>query len=278
MSRSIPKNSSDQSLVEHSELSGGDSPNGGAQGPMHGTILAPILVIGAVGTIGKAVIEALRVAGYPVLVHSGRIRREADAARLADLVRAAGRPLAGVVVAIPPEKGRGRVLERPAGELRDCLRATLLPQLAIAREVIPLLAESTRNSTYVVLGGPGGETPWAGYGHRSIAMAALRMLVQVLHDEARVHDVRVQLLSIDSPVRFNEVPAEHECPEWPTASGIGRRVVQLIGRANADESAQTIVSCRRRTDAPTQRTAIRSFRDVPSFLSSLKTPNRREVP
>jgi hypothetical protein len=224
------------------------------------------------------VIDALRAAGHPVLVHSGRIRREADASRLADVVRASGRPLAGVVVAIPPENGRGRVLEQSADGLRDCLEATLLPQLALARHVIPLLAGATRNSTYLVLGGPGGETPWAGYGHRSIAMAALRMLVQVLHDEARAHDVRVQLLSIESPVRCNEVPAEHECPEWPTASGIGRRVVQLIGRTNADESARTIVSCRRRVDAPTQRSAIRTFRDVPSFLSSLKAPNRREVP
>jgi hypothetical protein len=245
---------------------------GGAQDPIHGTIEAPVAVVGAVGTIGKAVIDALGIAGRPVLAHSGVVRTDADAARLAADLRATDRPLAGVVVAIPPGDGRGRVLDRSSDELRECLDATLLPQLAIARHLIPLLAESGRNGTYVVLGGPGSEAPWAGHGHRSIAMAALRMLAQVLHDEARALDVRVHLLSIDSPVRLGDQPSVHECPEWPTAPGIGRRVVQLIERAHADESAQSIVSCRRRSDAPLAQRAPRGFRDLPSFLESLKTP------
>ena len=48
--------------------------------------------------------------------------------------------------------------------------------------------------------------------HRSIAMASLRMLARVLHDEAQPLDVRVHLLSIDSPVRGEQATA-HECPE-----------------------------------------------------------------
>jgi NAD(P)-dependent dehydrogenase (short-subunit alcohol dehydrogenase family) len=278
MPRTKANSSSDQSFVEYSATTTGDRPNHGLQDPMHGTILPPVAVVGASGTIGRTVVDALGIAGRPVLAHSGRIRGDADAALMADDLRALGRPVAGAVVAIPPGESRGRVLDHPSDELRACLEATLLPQLAIARQLIPLLAESGRNGTYLVLGGPGSETPWAGYGHRSIAMAALRMLAQVLHDEARAYDVRVHLLSIDSPVRAGDVPAEHECPEWPTAAGIGRRVVQLIERANADESAQTIVSCRRRIDTASRRSATRAFPDVPSFLASLKMPNRREVP
>jgi hypothetical protein len=128
-----------------------------------------------------------------------------------------------------------------------------------------LLAESGRNGSYVMIGRPGSESPWSGYGHHSIATAAVRMLAHTLHEEARVLGVRVHLLSIDSPVR-SEAPAAHECPEWPTAAGIARRVVQLIDRASSNEPATAIVTCGRKS--PT---------DVPAFLKSLKTQHRQEV-
>src|SRR3546814_13447028 len=69
-----------------------------------------------------------------------------------------------------------------------------------ARHLLPLLAEHGHGG-YVLIGGPGAEHPWAGYGHYSIGAAALRMLARVLHDEARTLPVRVQLLAIDSPAR-----------------------------------------------------------------------------
>ena len=111
--------------------------------------------------------------------------------------------------------------------MRECLDQTVLAQLALARHLIPLLAEAGRNGRYVIIGGPGSEAPWAGYGLRSVAMAATRMLAQVLHDEAQPLGVRVHLVSIDAPVRRDE-PGVHECPEWPTVSGIARRVTQLL--------------------------------------------------
>jgi NAD(P)-dependent dehydrogenase (short-subunit alcohol dehydrogenase family) len=218
-------------------------------------------------------LEALRLA-HPeadLTLHPGLVRSDKEASRLAREIRALGRRLSGAVVAIPAGAVGGRVLDRPTDELRRRLEASLLPQLAIARHLIPLLAESGRNGTYVMIGGPGSDAPWAGYGHRSIAMASLRMLACVLHDESQPLDVRVHLLSIDSPVRGDE-PTAHECPEWPTVEGVGRRVAQLIARTHTDESTQTIVSCRRRAELgaakynPTPR-----FRDVPTFLKSLKT-------
>ena len=271
-----------------------DHPAGGALHPVHGTVDAPIVVVGATGTIGQAVVAAMATAGRPVVAvapspdrlealrrthreaavipRPGRILIDSDAARLADELRAAGRPLGGVVVAIPAGVSGGRVLDRPTDDLREQLDVSLLPQLAIARHLVPLLAESGRNGTYVMIGGPGSDAPWAGYGQRSIAMAALRMLARVLHDEAQSLGVRVHLLSIDSPVR-SEQPTAHECPEWPTVSGVGRRVAQLITRAHVDEATQTIVTCRRRADQAVSNAAQppRSFRDVPTFLQSLKT-------
>src|SRR5690606_38036561 len=74
----------------------------------------------------------------------------------------------------------------------------LLPHLFAARHLLPLLAPDSAG--YVLVGGPGGRYPWAGYGHCSIAAAALRMMARVLHDEAGREGRRVQLLAMDAPV------------------------------------------------------------------------------
>ena len=294
MSRHSKKRLLDHRVTEDKVSRLANHPAGGALHPVHGTVDAPILVVGATGTIGRAVVGAIATTGRPVVavapnperletlrlahpkaavtLRPGRILTDSDAARLADELRAADRPLGGVVVAIPAGVTGGRVLDRPVDDLRRQLDESLLPQLAMARHLVPLLAESGRNGTYVMVGGPGSDAPWAGYGQRSIAMAALRMLARVLHDEAQSLGVRVHLLSIDSPVR-SEAPAAHECPEWPTVSGVGRRVAQLIARADVDEATQTIVTCRRRADQAVSNAAQppRRFRDVPTFLQSLKT-------
>ena len=68
------------------------------------------------------------------------------------------------------------MLDHPAAFLRQTLDDDLLPHLAAARHLLPLLAQAGRTGTYVLIGGPGADRPWAGYGHRSIATAALRML------------------------------------------------------------------------------------------------------
>jgi NAD(P)-dependent dehydrogenase (short-subunit alcohol dehydrogenase family) len=280
-------------VMKHTAKIGCDRPAGGVLHPIHGTVQAPIAVVGATGTIGKAVVGALVLAGQPVIavapdparlealrlahpagdltLHPGLVRSDKEASRLARDIRRLGRPLGGAVVAIPAGAVGGRVLDRATDELRERLETSLLPQLAVARHLIPLLAESGRNGTYVMIGGPGSYAPWAGYGHRSIAMASLRMLARVLHDEAQPLDVRVHLLSIDSPVRGEE-PTAHECPEWPSVEGVGRRVAQLVARTHTDESTQTIVSCRRRSELEaTKHNPTLRFRDVPTFLKSLKT-------
>ena len=277
----------------------------GAVLPVHGTIGAPIVVVGATGTIGRAVVRMLVTGGRPVVAVArrreklerlrdeaapgvivpvvGDIASEADAETLAGHLQALGRPLAGVVVTFPHGRSarvgadRGHLLDQTTATLRACLEHTLLAQHALARHLVPLLAGSGRNARYVVVGGPGSETPWAGYGHRSIAMAATRMLVRVLHDEVRALGVRVQMVSIDSPVR-NEQPGDHECPEWPAASDVARRVAQLLDHTSQDSPAEAVVACTRTPSACAGGRIARAFHDVPSFLASLRNTTNKITP
>jgi NAD(P)-dependent dehydrogenase (short-subunit alcohol dehydrogenase family) len=275
----------------------GDRPMGGVLHPITGTIDAPVVVIGASGTIGREIVVQLVAADRPVVIvgpdherlHrlaaelprnlvtalAGHIVDDHGAAALATQLRALGRPVGGVINAFPTGKAqidgadRGRVLEQPARALRECLEQTVLAQLALARHLIPLLAETGRNGRYVIISGPGSESPWAGYGQRSVAMAAMRMLAQVLHDEAQPLGVRVHLVSIDAPVRHDE-PSVHECPEWPTVRDIARRAVQLLDPRPTEAPAGAVITCGRGVAQSVARFTARTFRGVPAFLESLK--------
>jgi len=193
------------------------------------------------------------------------------------------RPFAGVVVTFPHGRSavidadRGRLLDQATDRLSDCFKQTVFAQHALARHLIPLLARSGRNAHYVIVGGPGSETPWAGYGHRSVATAATRMLARVLHDEAQSSGVRVQLMSIDSPIR-GDAPSEHECPEWPAASDVAQRIAGLLDRRNTTESSEAVVACARGKVARAFGSAARAFSDVPTFLESLRNPSRKITP
>jgi NAD(P)-dependent dehydrogenase (short-subunit alcohol dehydrogenase family) len=222
----------------------------------------PVVVLGATGGVGRGVVEAALAAGRPVIavardksglqclkshhakadlsVVAGSISSDADGERLAKALVKLGRPIGGVIAAVSGSSGRGRLLDHPAAYLRQRLDEDLLPHLAAARHLLPLLAQGNRGGTYVLIGGPGAEQPWAGYGHRSIATAALRMLARVLHEEARSIGVRVQLLSIDSPVS-TELNREHACSQWPSAIAVGQRALALVEPHNTPKAAQAVV-------------------------------------
>lgn len=223
---------------------------------------APILIVGATGVVGRGVVDAAVEAGRPVIavatdaialaelpvIHrdaditllTGSVTSEADAAELAEQVQALRRPLAGVVTAIGGGASRGRLLDQSVEALASRIDEDLLPQLAAARHLLPLLATGNRGGSYVLIGGPGSEHPWAGYGHRSITAAALRMLACVLHDEARGIGLRVQLLAPDAPV-CADPHGTHECAQQPTALAMGRRAVSLIERTDPRQPASAVV-------------------------------------
>jgi len=223
---------------------------------------AALIVLGATGCVGRGVVRAAVERGWPVIAvardtafldalsaeHgaadlttiSASVASEADAARLGEELRALGRPFGGVVATLCGGSKRGRLLDQPADFLRRTLDEDLLPHLAAARHLLPLLAASDRGGGYVLIGGPGGENPWAGYGHGSIAAAALRMLARVLHDEARAYPVRVQLLAVDSPLR-TEANLKHACTQWPDATAVGRRALALIEQSTVAAPANAVV-------------------------------------
>jgi len=222
----------------------------------------PIVIIDAANLLGRAVVEAALSQGWPTIavskdasalevlrdrhqgaelvVQVGSIDNEAQSATLAAALRELDRPLAGIVIADIGEPRRGRLLDQPAQELLKRIDADLLPQIAAARYLLPLLAASGRNGSYVVVGSPGGEHPWAGYGTRSVGAAAVNMLMRVLHDEARAFGVRVQLLAPSRPVRTDENRA-CACEGWPTAAAIAEKALALIEQTDLRNRADAVV-------------------------------------
>lgn len=224
---------------------------------MSGILNPAVLVLGASGTVGSGVVGALLEAGSPVLgvardpdrlarlaqrfadepgleLLQGSVADDEEAARLATRLRLRGRPLRAVVASLAGPVERGSLIERPSGDLQRQLETDLLPHLAAARYLLPLLAESTGQAEaqpahYILVGATGAQCGWAGYGHASIAASALQMLAKVLHEEAAPLGVRVQMLSLDHPVADPGI-AGRDCARWPSALSVGRRAVAMLLR------------------------------------------------
>jgi NAD(P)-dependent dehydrogenase (short-subunit alcohol dehydrogenase family) len=230
----------------------------------------------------------LEMPGADLTALAATIVADEDGARLAAALRSHDRPITAVVDAISAATGRGRLIDHPSESLRRTLDEELLPHLSAARHLVPLLAEAKRGGSYVIVGGPGGEAPWANYGFRSVAAAALRMMSCVLHEEARTFDVRVQMLSVATPVR-GEVACRHECAEWPSAADIARHALQLIELRDGDPdsptrtapvaaNARAVVRHAGGVESTAARTTSpgRTYRDVRSFLEALNSQERNE--
>lgn len=257
----------------------------------NGTIAPTLLVLGAGGKIGSAVMQAAVEAGWSVLAvdqdtaalealqsrHPGAavvaipaaITSDADAARLAAQVHAHARAgIAAVVASIGGRHHCARLLDQPADMLRDALDQDLMPQLFAARHLLPLLPRDG-TSGYVLIGGPGGDYPWAGYGHCSIAAAALRMMVRVLHDEAAGQGVRVQLLALDAPVHTESNTAQAGA-DWPKALAVGQRALAMLDTRRTptppviDFRTDTPKATVTHDDAP-----VRVLRDARALLASI---------
>jgi len=227
----------------------------------------PVVVLDAANPVGRGVVEASLALSRPVIAVSrdakalaslharrhdfarkgvelivleGSVADEAAAEQLASDLRALERPLAGIVLALCSEPPRGRVLDQPARELHRRLELDLLPHQAAARHLLPVLSAAGRNGGYVVIGSAGTEHPWVGYGYRSIAAAAIAMLVRVLHNEARLLGVRVQMLAVSRPVKSEE---NHEaaCTGWPDATELARQALALVDQVESRHPVSAMV-------------------------------------
>ena len=195
-----------------------------------------------VAVAGEAeALDALRAAhpGAPIMPLVASLSTDAAADALGERLDALGRPIVGVVAAIRGTPMRGRLLDQPGDFLRRRIDEDLLPHLFAARQLLPRLSASGQGG-YVLVGGPGADFPWAGYGHHSIAEAALRMLGRVLHDEARALGVRVHLLGVNAPLRTIK-NARHACEGWPSPRAVARRALALASRA--ESASDAVVAC-----------------------------------
>jgi NAD(P)-dependent dehydrogenase (short-subunit alcohol dehydrogenase family) len=264
-----------------------------------------ILVLGATGAIGRGVVRAALDAGRPVIAVSpdadglrdlqglhahadlltlaAGLRADGDAAALAQTLRELDRPIHGAIVALCTERERGRLLDGTTTDLRDVLDNNVVAHLALAKHLLPLLAHAGRAGGYVLIDGPGANHPWAGYGHRSVGGAALQMLARVLHDEARAMAVRLQLVSLDWPVR-TDANAKHACEQWPSAVGVGRRAIALLDRVEATPP-QAVIHCtgpcpgdarqadaQHVSDGDVSLLSARCLQDARTLLDSLAPP------
>lgn len=215
----------------------------------------PVLVLGAEGDFGARLVEAVLESGKPVIavisdrpgagtllerfgdragfhVITGSTRDDAAAAALARLLRGLPVPPLQAVVNLQQTCVRGRLLDLPPAFLEGVMRDELFPHLHAARHLLPVLASRGRCARYLVVGMPYAGTPWAGYGHYSVAAAAMRMLVQVLHQESMDSTVRVQQLVIDAPVRTGD-NAHCACQAWPEALAVARHAARVLAEPEA---------------------------------------------
>ncbi len=194
----------------------------------------------------------------------GSVENEPASAALASDLLGLKRPIGGILVSRCRDQVRGRMLDQPADALQLKLEQDLVPQLSAARHLLPVLTASGRNGSYVLIGGPGSENPWAGYGHHSVCAAATNMLVRVLHDEARTLAVRVQMLAVDTPARTAD-NTDCACDQWPTALAIGTQALALVDQSAPSAPVQAIV---RFVAPPVPKPA------APRLRSGTRTPTR----
>ncbi|WP_462115851.1 SDR family NAD(P)-dependent oxidoreductase [Lysobacter xanthus] len=254
--------------------------------------MGAVLVLGATGTVGRAVVAAALEAGRAVVAVArgcsglkaletahpaadltllrASVSGDRGAAKLVAQLRKLGRPVDAVIVALKGGSERGRLLDQGTDALRHRLDEDLVPHLVAARHLLPWLESAGTGARYVVVGGPGSATPWAGYGHRSVAAAALRMLVRVLHDEARATGVRVQMLQVPAPAH-TETNAAHACPQWPRAQAIGRQAVALA-TAPRGVRIEAVVDFQAGPPAPCSRPRDADIADARALLESLSSP------
>ncbi|WP_425605672.1 SDR family NAD(P)-dependent oxidoreductase [Pseudoxanthomonas daejeonensis] len=250
---------------------------------MSGMLSPETLVLGASGRVGSGVVAALLEAGSPVLavgrddsrlqalaqMHAdepalellaGSVATDREAARLAAQVAERPRRLRAVIDTVAGPRRSARLLDRRATFLRHSLDRGLLPHLAAARHLLPLLANDSRQgevdaARYLLIGGPQAECGWAGYGHASITGAALRMLAKVLHEEALPLGIRLQLLAVDAPV-WDADNASSACSGWHAALAVGRSAVSLVAGSGRPDC---IVACSARDAIPASPLLARDF-------------------
>ena len=196
-----------------------------------------------------------------VVVRAATIANDADAERLAAMLRRDDRPIEGVIDAMPVEP-RSRQADRPADRrtARDPRQAICSRTSAAARHLIPLLAETKRGGSYVLIGGPGSEASWPNYGCRSVAAAgSAHARERAARRSAVARRARADAAR-RAPVR-GETCVAISVPNGRAATPSASARCRLIDREAAANPARPVVRFARPRRARRRWRRIRSRRD-----------------
>lgn len=224
----------------------------------------PALVLNATEDVGEGVVGALLDSGRPVVavgreasalatlrkrlntpahlqLMTGHTDDDDSAARLTAAVSRLKRPPGAVVDVVTGLPRPGRLLDTSIDGLRARFDVELAPHMIAARHLLATLTASGRPGTYLVVGGPAADQPWAGYGCQSLAAATLRALIRVLDEETRQTPIRVRQLAVDTPIR-TERNRQHASIDWPNCHEVGHRVADIL----KNPTGQTVLHLQRR--------------------------------
>ncbi|HXQ25082.1 MAG TPA: SDR family oxidoreductase [Candidatus Acidoferrales bacterium] len=209
-----------------------------------------VLVIGATGDVGQGIVSALLKANYRVIAASrgedrlralahrlgspaslraikGSVESEGTAAVLLEKIRERGDALDTVITSVSaPMKSGAMLFERSADDLSQILRDNLLTHFVAAKIFIPAIA---KGGVYLSIGGGLADFVRPGFGHHSMAQAALRMMLRTLAVELEDRPVAVRELLIASMVNGESRRAIAQA-DWVTDLDIGEHVRAILER------------------------------------------------
>jgi NAD(P)-dependent dehydrogenase (short-subunit alcohol dehydrogenase family) len=211
-----------------------------------------VLVAGAAGGIGQAIVRALLASGDVRVFAQSRSRERLEtlrerldpgvrgrltqivgdagdfdgAAEIAAEVEAAGGIDAAIAILGRGFWESGPLLALPPDEWRAVLDEMLTAHFAFARAIVPLLAQR-RNGLYLSLGGSAAFEPARDAGLMSIAAAGQAMLTRVLDRERGAAGPRILELVVEGDVATPESEQRAD-PAWISADDVGGVVAELV--------------------------------------------------
>ncbi|MGD0955598.1 MAG: SDR family oxidoreductase [Candidatus Acidiferrales bacterium] len=212
--------------------------------------MATVLVIGATGDVGQGIVSVLLRSGYRVIAASrgeerlrglvqrlgfpaalrtlrGSVENEATAAALLAAIREGSDSLDAVITTVSaPRKSGVLLFDRSADDLSQVLRDNLITHFVSAKTFIPAIANG---GAYLSIGGGLADFVRPGFGHHSMAQAALRMMLRTLAVELSDRPVVVRELLIASMVN-GESRRSIAQPEWVTDLDVGEHVRAILER------------------------------------------------
>ncbi len=219
---------------------------------------ASVIVTGATGALGRAVVQRLLADGARVAVpyrEEGRwrdLRQQVPSDRLIGLaagiddaegahrfVQAAAAALGaldGVALVAGAWAGGSRFEAAPAEEWDRMLRQNLDTAAHVCRAALPRLLE--RGGSVVAVGSQAAATTGSGMAAYAVAKSALHALVRVLALENRARGVRFNAVlpgTIDTPANRSAMP-DADRSSWTSPEAIARTIAFLLSPESAPRS------------------------------------------